>query len=235
MTRSGRAAQRDRHLPSGNDRAVGRTSVRSVPTERALTSRTRRRVASKIRTEEVWTSTVTCWRSGRRDALRRVGGRGTQLRTAGVYCTFLGFSSGPLFPTFFLFPAVFGFLPGGGTTRRSDSVIGQYLNDILDLSVVVDTTRPGRSRYPAPWRMSPFHTHKIVSVAPKDIWDFFGSAWPSANSALWAVTIVFATVRERGRVAQTTVCVVRFWFPVKRNSCYPDNDASNDPLGMSDH
>ena len=50
----------------------------------------------------------------------------------------------------FLFPAVFGFLLGGDTTRRSDSVVGQYLNDILDLSVVVgflatkryDETRP---------------------------------------------------------------------------------------------
>ena len=50
----------------------------------------------------------------------------------------------------FFFLAVFGFLPGGGTTRRSDAVTEQYLNDILDLFVVVgflatkryDETRP---------------------------------------------------------------------------------------------
>ena len=71
-----------------------------------------------------------------------------------------------------------------------------------------DTTRSGRSRYPAPGRMSPFRSHKIVSVAPKDFWDFFGSTWPSANSAPWAVAIVFAPL-EKGVALRRLLYV---WF-----------------------
>ena len=234
-------------MPSGNDRTVGRTSVRSVentlverPTERALTSRTRRRVARKIRTEEVWTSTVTCCRSGRRDAPRRVGGRGTQLRTAGVYCTFLGFSSGPLFPRFPL-PCCVQVSPGGGTTRRSGSVIGQYLNDIGDLSVVVGFFATKRYDETRPLSVSCTRAHVTFPHAQDRV-----SCTQRYLGLLWQYVAFrqqcsvgghdrLCTVRERGRIAQTTVCVVRFWFLVKRNSCYPDNDASNDPLGMSEH
>ena len=113
---------------------------------------------------------------------------------------FLAFPLG-VSPHVFLFPAVFGFLPGGGTACRSDSIIGQYLNDILDLSVVLgflapSDTRPGRSRYLlAPGRMSPFRTHKIVSVAPRDtilLWQYV--AFSQQCSVV--VTIVFPLLEK---------------------------------------
>ena len=51
---------------------------------------------------------------------------------------------------------------------------------------------------------------RIVSVAPGDNWDFFGSTWPSASSALWAVTIVFVLL-EKG-VALRRLLYVLFDF-----------------------
>ena len=113
----------------------------------------------------------------------------------------------------FLFPAVFGFLPGGGTTRRSDSVIGQYLNDILDLSVVVGfLARRDQAALGI--------LHQGAKIFETSLAAFRQQCSVCGHDRLCAV-------RERGRVAQTTVFVVRFWFL--------DSDASKDPLGLSEH
>ena len=226
-------------MPSGNDRTVGWASVRSVehilverPTERALTSRIRRRVAHKIRTEEVWTPTVTCWRSGRRDALWRVGGRGTQLRSEGVYCTFLGLSSERLFPRFPLpccirvslwwwhnaqvglrywaiFQWYFGFVCGRGflchqAVRRDQAALGILHQGACHLSA--------RTR--------------SCQLPPK--------IYETSLAVRCLVTIVLRCERKGSRCAGHCMCG-SIWFPAKRNSCYLDSDASNDPLGMSEH
>ena len=101
-----RAQERSEPRHAQAERPNGTDTCRVAPTERSSgrasavsnTYRSSDQASERSRPEKapsgaknpnrrgVWTSTVRCRRSGRQVALLRVGGRGTQLRSAGFYC-----------------------------------------------------------------------------------------------------------------------------------------------------
>ena len=80
-----------------------------------------------------------------------------------------------------------GFSRVGGTTRRSDAVTGQCVNDILDLFVVVGFLATKRYDETRPLSVSCTWRECHLSARTRSC----QLTWPSASSALWLVALVF--------------------------------------------
>ena len=99
----------------------------------------------------------------------------------------------------------------GERARRSDSVIGQNLNEILDCHNATRRDQAG-SRYPAPGARVTFrHAQDRVSCTQRYLrllWQYVAFSQQCSVGGHDR----FALVEKGVRVAQTTVCVVRFGF-----------------------